>query len=49
MRFFYGGIAYVLWSLFIATLLVKGGIIIDRNTYLITTAIVVAGAMAGGG
>lgn len=48
MRFLYAIIAITAWALFIAWL-IKGGMEVPSNTVMIyTSAIIAAGAMAGG-
>lgn len=48
MRMLYGMLAGVLWVLLMATATAKYGATIPDNIQWLTTAIVVAGAMAGG-
>lgn len=48
MRMLYGMLAGVLWVFLMATAVAKYGAKIPDNIQWLTTAIVVAGAMAGG-
>lgn len=48
MRFICGFIAFAIWTALIAKL-TEAGYTVDYNTFLMTAAIVTAGAMAGGG
>lgn len=48
MRMLYGMLAGVLWVFLMATAVAKYGAEIPDNIQWLTTAIVVAGAMAGG-
>ena len=48
MRFAYGTLAFFIWgALFVY--MVRHGVVVSDDTALLATAIVVAGAMAGGG
>ncbi len=47
MRFLYGILAYIIWSIFLCAL-GSYGCDISTDTQVLTLAIVVAGALAGG-
>lgn len=48
MRILTGIISGMIWMTFLAVMATKLGIQIDDNTALLTTAIIIAGGMAGG-
>lgn len=47
MRFLYGAIGFSLW-VWVLGYFVTNGAMIDDNTVILSTAIIVCGAMAGG-
>lgn len=48
MRFGYAVVALILWVLFVAWIMADGGIELSNDTQLLSLAIIMAGAMAGG-
>lgn len=47
MRFLYGAIGFLLWARVLGYFATKG-VMIDDNTVILSIAIIVCGAMAGG-
>ena len=47
MRFVYGVIALIVWCVFVAWIMSQG-VAVSNDMQILSTAIVVAGAMAGG-
>ena len=47
MRFVYGALALIVWCILVAYV-ISQGISVSNDMQILTTAIVVAGAMAGG-
>ena len=47
MRFIYGALAFILWSI-LGLYMLSQGVPISNDMQMLSTAIVVAGAMAGG-
>lgn len=48
MRFGYAVVALILWVLFMAWIMTEGGIELSNDTQILSLAIIMAGAMAGG-
>ena len=48
MRFGYAVVALVLWVFFMAWIMTEGGIKLSNDTQILSLAIIMAGAMAGG-
>ena len=48
MRVWHGFVAGMVWGLVMAYLIAKTGISISEDVQVLTTAIIIAGAMAGG-
>ena len=48
MRLTYGVVAGMLWCTIIALLMAKTGLKVSNNAQILSVAIIVAGAMAGG-
>lgn len=48
MRFGYAVVALILWVFFMAWIMTKGGIELSNDTQILSLAIIMAGAMAGG-
>lgn len=47
MRFVYGAIAILIWCI-LGVYVLSQGVVVSNEVHVLTTAIVVAGAMAGG-
>lgn len=47
MRFMYGVLALILWSI-LGVYMISQGVAVSNDMQILTTAIIVAGAMAGG-
>ena len=47
MRFIYGALALIIWCVFVAWIIGQG-VAMSNDMQILSTAIVVAGAMAGG-
>lgn len=47
MRFMYGALALILWSI-LGVYMIGQGVAVSNDMQILSTAIVVAGAMAGG-
>lgn len=48
MRFGYAVVALILWAHFMAWIMTEGGIELSNDTQILSLAIIMAGAMAGG-
>lgn len=48
MRFLYGIVACFVWSFFCMFIMTKHGIKVSNDIQILSTAIIIAGAMAGG-
>lgn len=48
MRFGYAVVALILWVLFMSWIMTEGGIELGNDTQILSLAIIMAGAMAGG-
>lgn len=48
MRFGYAVVALILWVLFMSWIMTEGGIELSNDTQILSLAIIMAGAMAGG-
>ena len=47
MRLIYGALAFIIWSI-LGLYMISQGVVVSNDIQILSTAIVVAGAMAGG-